>query len=709
MAVRKFFLCIGQSNADATATFADYLGSHPELNFVASANYNIGPYQQQFTLPGSWAGWENASGAGYTATVSLAGMALEPVKFLTPYNPLPSGYAAYPGNARVVASGSTTTSIKTDVKYATSAVGMTIVRKLTNTTHTVTATTTTAGYGVLTLSGSTPFTTSPVDGEEIQIQIKARVAVTPGGTTVSTHVTWGFSFGPSGAQRASLVGLELRYLGPAHPGMIGDRKKITAVSAGGDTITFDSAWQSDPHLNDLFEIVPPQVGGVDVPIHKWAYWLPWSPWEGLATGGLYQPAPKRNPYPYGFNYPQHYSTFNYYWQPFDGPTSLYAGTPRASLAIGLGAKLAQYLGQDAYCILSGIGSSMLAISENDSATHNGYGWYDSTAQNNWSPAQPYNAYARILDSLDAAKTAAQAQGDTLQCVGVFFIQGEHDGLSASTYNAYKDNLTTFKSVLRQAIVTKGLAAVTANQIPWVQPFIVPTWTGAVAVNQAIADVAKADTYMATFSTEGFLLDDTVHYSGYGLQSMEAALMSGFIAAQAGNGGWSDAVTVETGSASSTGDSYVSEAFVEDYLWSIGGATAWTNASPKQRNAAMRRATMWIDNNYGTRFVGLSSSSTQALEWPRSFAYDRDGYPITGIPTALKKATAEVARRWLEDATQLDPDIAAGSNVTQDTVTVGPITISKTYAGGKDAEKRFKVVDRLFQVAGLIDSGGWAKR
>lgn len=709
MAVRKFFLCIGQSNAAPTATMASYLVAHPELNLLNSLNHTIGTYQQRITLPGAWPGFDNATGPTYTATTNLAGMAIEPLKFLTVYNPLATGYGNYPGTARVVATGSTTTSIKTNVRYASSAVSMTITRNLTGTTHTVTATATVGTEGVLTLSGSTPFSSSPVDGEELQIQLKALVAVTAGGTTVNMHPNWGTQWGPSGAYRASMTGLELRYLGPAHQNMIGQRKKITNVAANGNTITFESAWQQDPHANDLFEIVPPQVGGVDVPIHKWAYWLPWSVWEGEASGSLYQPAPKKNPYPPGFNYPQHYSTPAFFYQPFDGQSWLYAAAPLASPAIGLAARIAQWLGEDAYCLPLAIGGTGLAISENDNANQYGNGWLDPSVQNNWAPAQYGSLFERLMDTLDAAKFAATAQGDTLQCVGIVYLQGEQDAGSLPTYTAYFENLKTLKRLIREGIQSRALYSGTATTIPWIQPFIQGSYTGAQAINDAIRDAARADSYMGAFNTAGFSLADAVHYDGTGLAQVEAAAMELLVEAANGQAGWVDPVTVEDGTGLTTSDSYVSESFCDDYFGGQGVVAAWDNATAKSRNAAMRYATMWMDMRYGGLFAGYKENTTQALEFPRTLAYDRYGNTISGVPVALKRATAEIAKRWIEDAAQLNPDTPVGGNLTQDTVTVGPITISKTYAGGKDADKKFPIVDRLLRQAGIIDSGGWARR
>ena len=707
MAVRKFFLCIGQSNAAPTATGQSWKDAHPSLVLQGTPSYVTGTYQPTVTLPWAWPGYGASTAPSYSASVNIAGKAISSVRLWTSYNPAATGYVAFPGTARVQ-TGSTTTSIITDVRLATSVVGMTITRKNTNTTHTVTGTTTTGGFGVLTLSGSTPFTSSPAVGEEIRLQIKATAAVSSGGTTVDTHVIWGSTLGPASAYRASLVGLELKYLGPTHANQIGVRKKITGVAANGTTLTFESAWQQDPSASDLFEIAAPQVAGADVPLQKWGLFLPWSPFEGEVSNAAAQPSGKSNPYPPGFNYPSQWTLLPIY-NAFDGNSLLLNASDSVSAAVGLGVQLSQRLGEDIYCVHLAAGSTSLAVQQFYTDSLFDVGWYDLNQQANWSPTQQGSLHYRLLDMLDGAKLTAQAQGDTLECVGVFVLQGESDANSFPTFSSYADNLRAWKTAVRNAIVAKGLYAGAAATIPWIHPHVLVSSVNAEFINTAITDVARGDSYMDTFVTDSFIKQDSFHYNGFGLAQVEEAMADKWLPALAGNAGWVDVVTTETGTGSSTADSYVTEAFCDDYFSAQNLVTTWLNATAKNKQAAMRYATSWVDNHYGLQFVGLKTSSTQALEWPRSFAYDRDGYPITGIPTALKKATAEVARRWLEDATQLDPDIAAGSNVTQDTVTVGPITISKSYAGGKDAEKRVKVVDRMFQVGGLIESGGWAKR
>jgi hypothetical protein len=313
--------------------------------------------------------------------------------------------------------------------------------------------------------------------------------------------------------------------------------------------------------------------------------------------------------------------------------------------------------------------------------------------------------------LDAATAAAALNGDTLQCVGVFFVQGEADASDILWSQNYRTNLQRVKTAVRDALVARSMWAGTAATIPWVQPKIKASWTYATNVNTAIEAEADADRYMRTLEVEDFLMVDAAHYSGIGATQLESAAFAAWLSASQGIVQDASPLVVEDGVGAPSGAevSYATPDFCGVYFQNQGGNAAWNAATEQQRNVALMQATMWLDSYYGLQFVGYKSINTQPLEWPRSFAYDREGYEITGIPLALKRATAEVARRWLEDPTQLNTDVAVGSNITQDTVSVGPISVSKSYAGTKDVAKRFTVVDRLFQVAGLIDNSMWVRR
>jgi len=431
---------------------------------------------------------------------------------------------------------------------------------------------------------------------------------------------------------------------------------------------------------------------------------------------------KGNPFPPGFNYPNHISTPQFY-QPFVGETYLYgvsspfATSARAAYHTGLANRLQEQQGEIIYVVNLAVDGVTLAQQDlyvPALIPVQAVGWFDPAQQTSWSAGDRNNLFQRLVDTLDAAKLAAQRDGDTLDCLGVFFVQGEGDASFADSAERYYRNLTTFKAQVRGAIKDANLYSGTEATLPWVQPLISSTpWTFSTTVNQAIQLCAAEDRYMRTVQMDDAtkIVGDSAHYDAAGITLLEyrAFALWRNISESLDVAGVESALVVEDGTGLATANSYATTAFCDTYFANQGGLAAWTNANMQVRTRALVQATMWLDANYGTRFAGYRGSNTQALEFPRSLAYDAQGYAIEGIPLSLKRATAEMARRWLEDATQLNPDVAAGSNVTQDTVSVGPISISKTYAGGKDGEKRFKIVDRLFQVAGLIDSGGWAKR
>lgn len=170
-----------------------------------------------------------------------------------------------------------------------------------------------------------------------------------------------------------------------------------------------------------------------------------------------------------------------------------------------------------------------------------------------------------------------------------------------------------------------------------------------------------------------------------------------------------ALTVEDGTGLSDADTYASTAYAGTYLTARGMNTAWDAATTNTKEVALRRATAWLDEVFAERWKGVKMVSTQALEWPRSFAYDQDGAAIEGIVDELKKATVEIAYRVVVDSTVLDSDEAAASNVAASSVTVGPISVSDTFSGAATTAKKFPVVNRLLTLGGLIESGGWAAR
>lgn len=123
----------------------------------------------------------------------------------------------------------------------------------------------------------------------------------------------------------------------------------------------------------------------------------------------------------------------------------------------------------------------------------------------------------------------------------------------------------------------------------------------------------------------------------------------------------------------------------------------TEAAIAAAEAAARRATAAIDGAYGSRFIGVPASTSQALEWPRKDAWYRgEELPDDTIPQKIVEATAEAAIRELAEPGVMSPDLDRGGRVKSESVD-GAIAI--TYMDGAPAETTFTVIDG--KLRGLI--------
>lgn len=118
--------------------------------------------------------------------------------------------------------------------------------------------------------------------------------------------------------------------------------------------------------------------------------------------------------------------------------------------------------------------------------------------------------------------------------------------------------------------------------------------------------------------------------------------------------------VEDGSGLATAESYVSVSDAVAYAAARGLAFP---ASPTDKaEAALRRATAYIDNTYRTRFPGQRKMfRKQGLEWPRVGVVDMNGFAVMSdeIPVEVIRATCEAAVRELATPGSLNPDVTPG--------------------------------------------------
>lgn len=160
-----------------------------------------------------------------------------------------------------------------------------------------------------------------------------------------------------------------------------------------------------------------------------------------------------------------------------------------------------------------------------------------------------------------------------------------------------------------------------------------------------------------------------------------------------------AFTLETGDSISGANAYVDAAFVDTYhldRLNLG----WSGADDA-KEAAIIKASEYIDKRFGRKFRGTKKTSTQGLEWPRHSALDNDGLLYPALPEPLKKAVAEYAlRAFTLTNLMADPSIgftdrdSTGAGSTQGGTPGGQITSDRKRVGPIEVEQRFARVTGL---------------
>ena len=172
------------------------------------------------------------------------------------------------------------------------------------------------------------------------------------------------------------------------------------------------------------------------------------------------------------------------------------------------------------------------------------------------------------------------------------------------------------------------------------------------------------------------------------------------------------LTVETGAGVPGADSYVATVDCANYAINRG----LTFGSDATADAAIRRATFYIDNTYRIRFPGYRTfRRAQVLEWPRTNAYytypepagdtpyfvdPRMLYPFdligaNTIPPEIITATCEAAIREYAEPGVLQPDLERGGLIS--TLKAGSVEVK--YGAGAPAQTIFQVVEAA--LSGLI--------
>lgn len=120
-----------------------------------------------------------------------------------------------------------------------------------------------------------------------------------------------------------------------------------------------------------------------------------------------------------------------------------------------------------------------------------------------------------------------------------------------------------------------------------------------------------------------------------------------------------ALVLEDGSIVANANAYADRTFADVYFANRLEAR-WTG-NVETKDAALIRATGWVEKRYGEKWKGTRVDSTQTLGWPRD-NFQLHGFDIdeTSMPIELQEATCEYALRALARVDMApDPDLPEG--------------------------------------------------
>jgi len=156
--------------------------------------------------------------------------------------------------------------------------------------------------------------------------------------------------------------------------------------------------------------------------------------------------------------------------------------------------------------------------------------------------------------------------------------------------------------------------------------------------------------------------------------------------------------VEDGSGLANSNAYVSVAEADTYHENMGNA-AWALATTANKQTALIRATKSMDAWYNGQWKGLRSSSTQALDWPRTEAYDELGNSYLLVPTILKNAVAEAALIELATPGSLLVARERGGSIKSEKADI----LTVEYFEGAPSATTYPTISSV--ITPLLDSGG----
>lgn len=151
-----------------------------------------------------------------------------------------------------------------------------------------------------------------------------------------------------------------------------------------------------------------------------------------------------------------------------------------------------------------------------------------------------------------------------------------------------------------------------------------------------------------------------------------------------------ALIVEDGTGKADAESYISVSDAASYLSDRGYSAFAALATDALKEAALRKATDYMEQAYRTRWKGTRVTATQALSWPRLYV-EREDYYVPGdeVPVEVKNACALLALK------SIDGDLNA--DLTQGVVREKVDVLEVEYDQNSPQYVRYRAIDNMLAV------------
>lgn len=153
-----------------------------------------------------------------------------------------------------------------------------------------------------------------------------------------------------------------------------------------------------------------------------------------------------------------------------------------------------------------------------------------------------------------------------------------------------------------------------------------------------------------------------------------------------------AFVVEDGTGLTNSNSYVSVDFANEYFTDINYQPDWFTRSTDERQRSLMNATQYLDIQY--HYKGRKSKIDQSLAFPRTDAFDKDGYEISGVPTVIKKSTCELAVKSFSETLHQDKSRKGYRKLEK------VDTIEVEYFENTATENPYTIIDQLLFSSGI---------